>query len=93
MRLIQDKIHDLATQIVDMIRDHQKSHLQAPEDAVRVAVGSAILDDLREEEDIEREADALIAEHSREMEKADMDVHTMRQKFKQQTAKQRGFQL
>jgi hypothetical protein len=93
MRIRPDKVHDLARQIVAMMVDHPDVHLESPPDAVRVAVGSVILDDLKEEEDIDREVDALMTQHARQMEQADMDAYDMRLKFKQQIAKQRGFIL
>lgn len=93
MRLKQDKVHDLAHKIVDMLREHPEIHLESGEDALRIAIGSVILDDLEEEADIDREVDALLAQHSRQMQQADMDPHEMRTKFKRQIAKQRGFTL
>jgi hypothetical protein len=93
MRIRPDKVHDLARQIVEMMAEHPKVHLESSEDALRVAIGSVILDDLKEEEEIDAEVDALMSAHAREMEQADMDAHSLRMKFKQQIAKQRGFTL
>ena len=93
MRLRQDKIHDLADQIVSMLREHPKVHLQATEDALRVAIGSGILDNLNEEADIDREVDDLMDQHADQIEEADLDAHALRMKFKREIAKQRGFIL
>lgn len=93
MRLRPDKIHDLADQIVAMMREHPKVSLNASEDALRVAIGSVITDNLREEEAIDREADALLEANAREIADGDLDTHTLRQKFRSQIARQRGFTL
>jgi hypothetical protein len=93
MRFSQDKIRDLASQVVAGLVSHPKVHLQEGEDALRVTIGSVILDDLREEDEIEREADALIAQHGSEIDRQDLDVEQLRRKFKQEIARRRGFVL
>ena len=93
MRFSQEKVKDLAAQIVSRLADHPKVHLQEGEEALRVVIGSVILDDLREEDDIEREADALIAQHAREIDRGDLDVEELRRKFKHEIARRRGFVL
>ena len=93
MRLSNDKIHDLADQILDLLRKEPNCGFLAGEDAIRVAIGSAFLDDFREEEEIDQEAEKLLDAHAAEIEKGDMDVFHLRNKFKQQIARQRGFTL
>jgi hypothetical protein len=58
-----------------------------------VEVGSAILDDLHEEDDIDRAVEVLLQEHSGEIDEGDLDVESLRQKFRRQIARQRGFIL
>jgi len=93
VRLRPDKIHDLAEQIVTMLREHPKVSLNAGEDAIRVVIGSVITDDLREEEDIDREADRLLTANAREIAEGDLDTHALRQKFRSEIARRRGFTL
>ena len=93
MRLSQDKIHDLAGQIFRMMRDHPDIHVQASEDAIRVAVGSVITDDLQWEDDIDRQVDELITRHGDSIESQDLDVEALRRKFKQEIARREGFVL
>jgi hypothetical protein len=93
MRLSSDKVHDLADRIVAALAAHPKVHLQTSQDALRVLVGSVIQDDLREEAEIEAEADRLLNQYARQIEKGDLDVHTLRNKFKQELARKRGFVL
>jgi hypothetical protein len=93
MRLRQDKIHDLARQILELLRRETEVTLTAGEDAVRVAVGSAILDNLEEEDEIDREVEEILRRHADEIEKGDMDLGRLRQKFKTEVARRRGFTL
>lgn len=93
MRFSQEKVKDLAAQIVQMLDEHPKVHLQASPEALRVTVGSVILDDLYEEDDIDREANDLLRQHGREIDAEDLDVEALRRKFRQQIARQRGFVL
>jgi hypothetical protein len=93
MRLRPEKVHDLADQIVEMIKSHPRLQPQAGDDHLRVVIGSVITDDLREEEDIEAEVDELIAQNAKVMEQQGIDPFAMRQKFKREIAKRRGFVL
>lgn len=93
MRMSQEKVKDLATQIVKMLESHPAVHLQSGPDAVRVVIGSVLLDDLREEDEIDAEADELLRQHSKEIDSQQLDVDTLRKKFRQQIARQRGFVL
>jgi hypothetical protein len=88
-----EKVKDLAAQIVDMFDDHAGIHLNEDPTALRVAVGSVILDDLREEEDIDREVDELIRQHSSDIDQEDLDVELLRRKFRAEIARRRGVVL
>ena len=93
MRLSQDKVRDLAERIVSALEAHPKVHLQTSRDALRVLVGSVILDDLNEEAEIDLEVNQLLNQYSRQIDKGDLDVHMLRTKFKQELARKRGFVL
>ena len=91
MRFGPDKVHDLARQILLLLGEDPGVTFLASEDAVRVAIGSAILDDLEEEDEIEREVDDLLREHSAAIDQEDMDVGSLRKRFKGEIARKRGF--
>ena len=93
MRFSQEKVKDLARQVVEMMQAHPKVTLEETPEAVAVEIGSVILDDLREEDDIDREVDELLRAHAGDIESQDMDVETLRLKFRQQIARDRGFVL
>ena len=93
MRMSQDKVKDLARQVVAMLEAHPQVHLQESADAVRVTIGSVILDDLQEEDDIDAEVDELLRQHSSDIDSQDLDVESLRRKFRQEIARRRGFVL
>lgn len=93
MRMSPEKVKDLAARIVEMMAAHDKIHLNEDQTALKVVVGSVILDDLEEEDDIEREVDALLQKHARDIDQEDIDVEVLRKKFRTQIAKQRGVVL
>jgi hypothetical protein len=88
-----EKVKDLATRVVEMLAAHEKVHLNADETAIKVIVGGVILDDLEEEEDIEREVDELLRKHARDIDQGDIDVDVLRKKFRNEIAKRRGVVL
>ena len=91
MRLRPEKIQDLAAQVTELLRRSSQVELLASESAIRVAIGSAIRDDLEEEDEIDREVEELLNRHAREIENEDMDLGELRMKFKRQIARKRGF--
>jgi hypothetical protein len=58
-----------------------------------VIVGSVILDDLQEEDDIDREVDDLIRQHASDINAEDLDVEMLRRKFRLEIARRRGVVL
>ena len=77
MRMAREKVKDLAASIVAMMHDHDGIHLNEDETALRVIVGSVILDDLQEEDDIDREVDDLIRQHASDIDAEDLDVEML----------------
>jgi len=88
-----EKVKDLAARIVEMMAANEKIHLNEDETALKVVIGSVILDDLEEEDDIEREVDALLQKHARDIDQDDIDVEILRKKFRTEIAKRRGVVL
>jgi hypothetical protein len=93
MRMAPEKVKDLAAKIVAMMREHEGIHLKEDETALRVIVGSVILDDLQEEDDIDREVDDLIRQHASDINAEDLDVEMLRRKFRLEIARRRGVVL
>jgi hypothetical protein len=93
MRFTQNKIHSLAAQVVDMLESDPEATLLAPGNEVELAVAGAIAADLREEDEIDEEVDAVLDEHEREIEIEGLDAKLLRAKIKRQIARKRGFKV
>ena len=93
MRMAPEKVKDLAASIVSMLQEHDGIRLNEDETALRVIVGSVILDDLEEEDDIDREVDDLIRQHAAEIDSEDLDVEMLRRRFRSEIARRRGIVL
>lgn len=93
MRMSPEKVKDLASRIVAMMKDHPGVALKEDETALRVVVGGVILDDLEEEDDIDREVDALLRQHAGDIDRGDLDVEVLRRKFRSEIARRRGVVL
>jgi len=93
MRMSPEKVKDLAARIVEMLAGNEKIHLNEDETALRVVVGGVILDDLEEEDDIDREVDELLRKHARDIDQGDIDVDVLRKKFRTEIARRRGVVL
>ena len=93
MRMSPEKVKDLAASIVAMMKEHPGVTLNQEEAAVRVAVGGVILDDLEEEDDIDREVDTLLRQHAADIDRGDLDVEVLRRKFRSEIARRRGVVL
>ena len=90
MRMSPEKVKDLAARVVEMLAANEKVHLNEDETALRVVVGGVILDDLEEEDDIDREVDELLRQHAAEIDQGDIDVDLLRKKFRTEIARRRG---
>ena len=93
MRLSNNKIEYLADRIVTMMQENGLIHLASNVDTVWKTVADAIFANMRAEQEIDDEVDALIAKHKSEIQTMDMDVGDLRRKFKREVARKRGFPL
>jgi hypothetical protein len=93
MRIRREKIKDLAAQAVVFLRQERGVRLTAKEDVLRVVAGDVILENLQTEDEIEREAEQLLAAHKGEIAQGNLDVEDLRARFKREIAKRRGFRL
>lgn len=93
MRMSPEKVKHLAAGIVAMMKDHPGITLREDEAALRVVVGGVILDDLEEEDDIDREVDDLLRQHAADIDRGDLDVEVLRKKFRSEIARRRGVVL
>ena len=66
---------------------------KAPEDLLLAKMIGEVMKDLRREEALDREVEALLEKHSRELTQSQASAHLMFQKIKDRLAKERGIVL
>jgi hypothetical protein len=93
VRLSPRKIEYLAEKILKLCQENTKTHLTANPDLVFRAVADAIYQNMQREEEIDEEVETLLQAHRGEIQTLEMDMAALRQKFKRELARKRGFIL
>jgi len=93
LRLSPNKIEYLADRILALMQESPLIHLTTNVDTVWKTVADTIFANMREEESIDQEVEALLARHKYEIQGLEMDVAELRRKFKREVARRRGFTL
>lgn len=93
MRLSEPKIAYLATKIAELLTQTPQVKLLAPGKAIDPVVKDTIIFDLKREDELEKEAVQLLAQHRNELEQGDIDYRAMLTKAKLMLAKQKGIVL
>ncbi|MFO7653802.1 MAG: DUF507 family protein [Candidatus Krumholzibacteriia bacterium] len=93
MRLTSRKIEYLAEKILKMMQESSRVHLTANPDLAYRAIADAIFANMQAEDEIEDEVEKLLREHRGEIQTLEMDMGALRQKFKREIARKRGFVL
>jgi len=93
VRLSKRKIEHLSDKILQMMQEHPRMHPSDNIDLVTRAVDDAIFDNMRAEEEIDDEVEALIAENKNEISAMDMDVGSLRSQLKRELSRKKGFTL
>ena len=93
MRLSKRKIEHLSDKILQMMQEHPRMHPNENIDLVTRAVDDAIFENMRAEEEIDDEVEALVFQNKNEISAMDMDVGALRNKLKRELARKKGFTL
>jgi hypothetical protein len=93
VRLTPRKIEYLAEKILGAFQGNPKVYLADNQDLVYRAIADAIYENMQEEDAIDEEVEALIQKHRGEIQTLEMDMVALRQKFKREIARKRGFVL
>jgi len=93
MRLSEPKIAYLAGKITELLQKEPPVKLLADPKAVEPVVKETIIFDLKQEDELEKEAVQLLAQHRDKLEQEDIDYRTMLMKTKLLLAKQKGIIL
>lgn len=93
MRLSPRKIEYLADRILSTCQEHSLIHLNSNVETVWKTIADAIFANMRQEEEIDAEVEALLARHKYEIQGMEMDVSDLRRKFKREVARRHGFTI
>ncbi len=93
MRLSKYKIEYLSDKILRMMQEHPEMHPNENTDLVNRAIDDAIFENMRQEEEIDDEVEALVFQNKNEISAMDMDVGALRNKLKRELARKKGFTL
>jgi hypothetical protein len=91
LRLSKHKIEYLSDKVLKMIQEHGQIHIISNADLVTRAVDDVIYGNIKEEDEIDAEVDALLQQNYNEIKAMEMDVGALRNKMKREIARKRGF--
>jgi hypothetical protein len=89
MRLRSDKVEYLAGKIATSLKGLKKMEFVKPADQVAGSIQRVILADLRREDELEKEAEAILKQHQLKINLRNLSYNTLVAKTKQQLARQR----
>ena len=93
MRISKHKIEYLSDRILKMLQEHPRVHLGDNTDLVTRAIDDAIFENMKQEEEIDHQVEALVNQNKNEIRAMEMDVGALRSRMKRELAKKKGFTL
>lgn len=93
MRLSPHKIDYLAAKLVRLMREHDAVNFNIDAEDLERIIAWEITDELRVEDEIDDEVNALLEQHERQIAHGDLDQMVLRRKLKQELARKRGYTL
>ena len=93
MRISKHKIEYLSDKVLKMLQDHPMIHPDPNFDLVTRAIDDAIIENMRMEEEIDVEVEALVNQNRNEIRAMEMDLGALRNQMKRELARKKGFTL
>jgi len=93
LRISKRKIEYLSDRILKMLQEHPMIHLDPNTDLVTRAIDDAIFENMKQEEEIDEQVEALVNQNRNEIRAMEMDVGALRNKIKRELARKKGFTL
>jgi len=93
LRISKHKIEYLSDKILRMLQEHPRIHVDDNTDLVTRAIDDAIFENMKQEEEIDAQVEALVAQNKNEIRAMEMDVGALRSQMKRELAKKNGFIL
>ena len=89
MRLKPEKVEYLAAKIAKSLKGLKNMEFVKPTDQVAGTIQRVILADLRREDDIEKEAEAILKQHQMQINLRNLSYNTLVSRAKQELARKR----
>jgi hypothetical protein len=89
MRLKADKVENLSKQIVRNFKTLKKLQLTAGEEQVEGAIRRVFLNDLKREDDLEKEAEQILKQYQNKIAMQNLSYNTLVSKTKQELARKK----
>lgn len=89
MRLKPEKIEYLARKILDNLKQIKRVELAAKPDQIEGAVRRVIMDDLKREDELEKEAEAILKQYQQRITMQNLSYNTLLAKTKQELARKK----
>jgi len=93
VRLSKYKREHLSDRILRLVQEDPQVHILTNVDLVVRAIDDAIFENLREEDQIDEEVEALLEQNYHEIRASEMDVGALRSKMKREICRKKGFVL
>jgi hypothetical protein len=93
VKIREDHVHRICRALLSRWKEKGMIRPKAPEDLLLAKMIGEVMKDLRREEALDREVEALLEKHSRELTQSQASAHLMFQKIKDRLAKERGIVL
>ncbi len=89
MRLKPEKVENLAKKVATALKTLKRLEMVAPADQVEGAVRRIILEDLRREDALEKEAEEILKKHRISIDRQNMSYNTLVSRTKQELARKK----
>jgi hypothetical protein len=93
LRISKHKIEYLSDKVLKMLQEHPMIHPDPNNDLVTRAIDDAVFENMRAEEEIDVEVEALVNQNKNEIRAMEMDLGALRNKMKRELARKKGFTL
>ncbi|MBI5342790.1 MAG: DUF507 family protein [Deltaproteobacteria bacterium] len=93
MKIREEQLHHICRTILSRWRVKGMIRPKAADDVLLAKMIGAVTKDFQREEALDREVEALLEKHSRDLAQSQASAHLMFQKIKERLAKERGIVL
>jgi hypothetical protein len=93
LKVREEQLHHICRTLLSRWKEKGMIRPKAPVDVLLAKMIGEVTADIRREEALDREVEALLEKHSREMSQSQASSHLMFQKIKDRLAKERGIVL